>query len=85
MTPFLRLRQHVFGVFRQIYQGVAYMHSRGLAHLDLKPENVLLNSEGAPKIIDFGSSEAITPILLSPQLTCVMFGRKTLVHAIRGS
>ena len=62
------------------------MHSRGLAHLDLKPENVPLNSKGPPRIIDFGSSEAITPISLSPlQLTCVMFGRETLVHSIGGS
>ncbi|KAM0795659.1 kinase-like domain-containing protein, partial [Usnea florida] len=82
---FLRPRQHLFRIFRQICQGVAYMHSRGLAHLDLKPENVLVNSEGTPKIIDFGSSEVVTPILLLPHSTCVVVGRNNLVHGVRGS
>ena len=84
MTPFLRLH-HVFLVLRQVCQGVAYIHSRGLAHLDLKPVNVLVKSERALKLIDFGFSEAIIPILLLSQLTCVMLGRNTLVHGIRGS
>ena len=82
---FLRPRQHLFQIFRQVCQGVAYMHSRGLAHLDLKPENVLVNGEGTPKIIDFGSSEVVTPILLLPRSTCVVVGRNNLVHGVRGS
>lgn len=41
---------------RQLLAGVAHCHSRGVAHLDLKLENVLLNSDDAIKIIDFGLS-----------------------------
>ena len=29
-------------VMRQVIQGVAYMHSRGVCHRDLRPENLLL-------------------------------------------
>ena len=36
--------------------GVAYCHLAGVAHRDLKLENVLLNEQGALKLIDFGLS-----------------------------
>lgn len=42
--------------FCQMLDGVAYCHLAGVAHRDLKLENVLLNSEGTVKLIDFGLS-----------------------------
>ena len=78
-------RQQIYRIFRQVCQGVAYMHNRGLAHLDLKPENVLVSNEGIPKIIDFGSSEAVLPVPLSPPVTCVVTGHNVPTHGIRGS
>lgn len=41
-------------VFNQIADAVAYCHSHGLAHCDLKPQNIVLNDDGIPKIVDFG-------------------------------
>ncbi|KAG2559177.1 hypothetical protein PVAP13_8NG295300 [Panicum virgatum] len=35
------------------------LHEQGIAHLDLKPGNVLLDSDMNPKIIDFGISEVL--------------------------
>lgn len=43
-------------LFKQILNGVIYMHSKGIAHCDLKPENVLLTRQGTCKLIDFGTS-----------------------------
>lgn len=43
-------------LFYQIMQGVAFMHSRGIAHLDLSPENILVSEAGEIKIIDFGQA-----------------------------
>jgi tRNA A-37 threonylcarbamoyl transferase component Bud32 len=40
----------------QILNGMAYLHSMGLAHRDLKLDNVVINEHGIMKIIDFGSS-----------------------------
>ena len=40
----------------QVSQGIAYMHRQGIAHMDLKPSNVLLTSKGVPKVADFGLS-----------------------------
>lgn len=43
--------------FRQLLEGVHYMHSIGVAHRDLKPENLLIDAHGHLKISDFGVSE----------------------------
>jgi len=38
----------------EIASGLAAIHDRGVVHLDLKLENVLIANDGQPKIIDFG-------------------------------
>ena len=42
----------------QILAAVTDLHSRGLAHLDLKPPNVVLR-DGRPVVIDYGSTRVI--------------------------
>jgi len=44
-------------IFRQLIKGMAYMHSKGYAHRDLKLDNILMDpSTKQIKIIDFGFS-----------------------------
>lgn len=43
--------------FKQMVQGVRYLHDRGVSHRDLKPENMLIDAQGNIKITDFGVSE----------------------------
>ena len=49
-------REEVSCSFLQILSGVTYLHSMGLAHRDLKLDNVVVNEFGIMKIIDFGSA-----------------------------
>ena len=37
-----------------IVQAVSYLHSSGIAHLDIKPDNILMTASGIPKLADFG-------------------------------
>ena len=42
---------------RDIVQGLDYLHNAvGIAHMDLKPENLLKSADGTVKIADFGVS-----------------------------
>lgn len=49
-------REEVSCCFLQILSGVTYLHGMGLAHRDLKLDNVVVNEFGIMKIIDFGSA-----------------------------
>jgi serine/threonine protein kinase len=42
------------GLFRQLIKTVQHAHSRGVFHLDLKLENLMLDNKGSPKVIDWG-------------------------------
>ena len=48
-------------IFRKICKGVRELHKSGVAHLDLKPENVVMDSNNNPFICDFGSSFHFAP------------------------
>lgn len=49
-------KEEVSCCFMQILSGVTYLHQMGLAHRDLKLDNVVMNEHGILKIIDFGSA-----------------------------
>jgi serine/threonine protein kinase len=42
-----------------IGNGLRHIHKRGYVHLDIKPENILIDHEGTMKIADFGLTAPI--------------------------
>src|SRR6267154_2944028 len=49
-------RPEIYCVFRQICDGVEYLHEMGLAHRDLKLDNCVMTTNNVVKLIDFGTA-----------------------------
>lgn len=54
---------HIRFFMYQLLRGMKYIHSAGILHRDLKPKNLLVNSNCDLKICDFGLSRADIPEL----------------------
>jgi len=48
--------EEIKDIFMQICLGVKELHDNNIAHLDIKPENVLLDEDDNVKLCDFGAS-----------------------------
>jgi len=46
--------EEALDLFDQVLAGMEFAHSQGVTHRDLKPDNILLNKQGKPKVTDFG-------------------------------
>ncbi|KAF8212327.1 hypothetical protein K438DRAFT_1903077 [Mycena galopus ATCC 62051] len=49
-------RPEIYCVFRQVCEGVQYLHEMGLAHRDLKLDNCVMTTDNVVKLIDFGTA-----------------------------
>jgi serine/threonine-protein kinase len=57
-------------IARQIAEALEAAHEQGIIHRDLKPANVKVRSDGAVKVLDFGSAKETEPTgALSPGLS----------------
>jgi glycogen synthase kinase 3 beta len=56
VMPILEVKLYIYQLFRSL----AYIHSQGICHRDIKPQNLLLDpSTGILKLCDFGSAKIL--------------------------
>lgn len=56
VMPMLEVKLYIYQLFRSL----AYIHSQGICHRDIKPQNLLLDpSTGVLKLCDFGSAKIL--------------------------
>jgi len=59
-TPFDE--EQVISWSRQLLDALSYMHANGIVHRDINPKNIMLCSDRAVKLIDFGTAKNIDGI-----------------------
>ncbi len=55
----------VAALFAKVLEAVAAMHAQGILHRDLKPDNLLVDKQGQPVVVDYGAAHS--PV--APRLT----------------
>jgi 5'-AMP-activated protein kinase catalytic alpha subunit len=66
-------------LFKQVIEGIGYIHSKKILHRDIKLDNILLDGKGNVKIADFGVSKQVkagevmyeqsgTPAYIAPEI-----------------
>ena len=66
-------------------EAVAYAHSQGILHRDLKPDNILVGEFGETQVADWGLARWIKEAESQPEVLCVSGSETTAVGAIVGT
>ncbi len=53
------IKEKAHDIFKQAATGLAYMNSSGWVHRDVKPDNILVNSAGDVRLIDFALAQRV--------------------------
>src|SRR5262245_17732287 len=73
------IREHSHSIFKQAATGLAYMNASGWVHRDVKPDNMLVNSAGELRLIDFALAKRVE----KPSFFGKLFRRKGKAQGTR--
>src|SRR5205823_12096422 len=76
---FAFIKERIQSILRQAATGLAYMNASGWVHRDVKPDNMLVNSAGELKLIDFALARKIE----KPSFFSKLFRRKGKAQGTR--
>jgi ABC-type sugar transport system substrate-binding protein len=65
--------ERVIDITTQLIAGLGYAHSKGMIHLDIKPENVLFDDAGSACLTDFGLVRASGQMLDTTKPTALKY------------
>lgn len=57
--------ENAFEILSQLLDAVAYAHSQGVIHCDIKPDNILLFDDNQIRLADFGIAKAVQKTISS--------------------
>ncbi|KAK9463985.1 kinase-like domain-containing protein [Lipomyces oligophaga] len=70
--PIIEIKLYIYQLFRSL----AYIHSQGICHRDIKPQNLLTDPKsGVLKLCDFGSAKILIPSELNVSYICSRYYR----------
>lgn len=65
----------VLALFSSLCEGITAAHLRGIVHRDLKPRNILVDSTGRPRVLDFGLSRMADHVSTNSQPSLTLTGQ----------
>lgn len=48
--------EEILKLFEPVLEGLAFLHSEGLVHCDMSPDNLMFDAAGNLKLIDLGAA-----------------------------
>jgi hypothetical protein len=54
-------------LFKSVCDAVQFAHQNLVVHRDLKPDNILVMEDGAPRLLDFGTAKLLSPSADGPE------------------
>lgn len=72
----------VLSIFAGCCRALHFLHARGLLHRDVKPANILVASDGTPKLIDFGLPGFGTPAYWAPEAKAGLYDARSELYAL---